>query len=495
MTSRRCTCRARSTSTQLGFYDGLIFHRVSPRASWPGRRPDGRSGTGGPGYSARASSRSRRSTTKPGILSMANAGPGTDGQPVLPHLRADAAPERSPHRLRQRGSGRGRGRREEARGVRLAVRQDEAKSSKIVKATIPGTIAETGNPTVGRHAGKSTMRQRSSSVTLCAPPRAISTSLRQSGGAWHGPRRPAARSRRRRSRSGPSSLTPGLRFAVRSGWNASVLAARERLTISFEMRMLHQSWPHIAQKSVSTSRSSSWSARAVSPSNASSNWRGQLSAARARDEVVVPLARARDAARDVAGVGGDLVGDAALLHVVAPSAGRRAPSASRSRASRAPWRAASVAPIALGDDGRSPGRRRSRAGRARRRARRRRARCSRRMFQPIWSSGTWPGPSTIACTPRARARCTSSPSVRSSASCAGVARVGEAARPEAVAERVGDVVLAHDRADLVEELEHRVLLAVVDHPLREQRAAARDDAGDARADQREVLAQHARRGS
>ncbi len=73
----------------------------------------------------------------------------------------------------------------------------------------------------------------------------------------------------------------------------------------------------------------------------------------------------------------------------------------------------------------------------------------------------------------------------------GVGSVVQAARAQAVAERVGDVVLPHDGADLVEQVVHRVLLAVVDHPLRQQRAAARHDAGHPRCDQRQVLAQHA----
>src|SRR5947208_10069611 len=112
-----------------------------------------------------------------------------------------------------------------------------------------------------------------------------------------------------------------------------------------------------------------------------------------------------------------------------------------------------------------------------------------RMFHAIWSSGTWPGPSTIACTPASRAL--HELAERAQLGQLGrVARVGEAAGAEPVAERVGDVVLAHDGADLVEELVHRVLPAVLDHPLGEQRAAARDDAGHARADQREVLVQH-----
>src|SRR5207253_2882455 len=85
-----------------------------------------------------------------------------------------------------------------------------------------------------------------------------------------------------RSSSRPSSPTPGLRCARRAGWKPASLPLANAW-ISFEMRMLHQSWPHMAQKSVSTSRSSSWRARAVSPSKASSNCRGQLSAARARE--------------------------------------------------------------------------------------------------------------------------------------------------------------------------------------------------------------------
>jgi hypothetical protein len=89
------------------------------------------------------------------------------------------------------------------------------------------------------------------------------------------------------------------------------------------------------------------------------------------------------------------------------------------------------------------------------------------MLNAIWSSGTWPGPSTIACTPAARARWTELAHHVQLGELRRVGRVGEAARPQSVAERVGDVVLAHDGADLVEQLVHRVLLAVMDHPLGE----------------------------
>ena len=53
-----------------------------------------------------------------------------------------------------------------------------------------------------------------------------------------------------------------------------------------------------------------------------------------------------------------------------------------------------------------------------------------------------------------------------------VGRVGEAAGAQAVADRERDVVLAHHVADVVPDLVHQVLAVVVEHPLREQRAAA-----------------------
>ena len=63
--------------TQLGFYDGLIFHRVIPGFMAQGGCPIGR-GTGGPGYKY-AGEFGRERHDRPGLLSMANAGPGTDG--------------------------------------------------------------------------------------------------------------------------------------------------------------------------------------------------------------------------------------------------------------------------------------------------------------------------------------------------------------------------------------------------------------------------------
>ena len=113
------------------------------------------------------------------------------------------------------------------------------------------------------------------------------------------------------------------------------------------------------------------------------------------------------------------------------------------------------------------------------------------MFSLILCIGTWPGPFDHHLAVALPGDAGELAERLELGELGGIVGVGDRARPQAIAQGEADVVGAADLADLLEVLVEEALAMMRQAPLRHDRAAAGDDAGDAVDGERHVVQAHA----
>ena len=109
--------RAPGTRASTPLYDGTVFHRVISGFMIQGGDPLG-TGTGGPGYRFNDEIHPELAFTKPYLLAMANAGPGTNGSQFFITVGRHPVADRQAHDLRRgRRRRKPRGRRPDRRSA------------------------------------------------------------------------------------------------------------------------------------------------------------------------------------------------------------------------------------------------------------------------------------------------------------------------------------------------------------------------------------------